>query len=182
MMVRFYISLWPAQACFFHGTQSVHNGRLTQSRSGAHDRIRGILCWCWTIRREKHLIGSDETWRASSTWDRWLFFCFFLPLLSFLGGLLRMSFLRNWWRHSTTRIDYVVFVMRPSFFTNLFATRTEILPLSEYCTVSKWFRWRWMSMSMSGWFHSGQDTPCRCSNISGKSMMLFANIQLILDP
>lgn len=35
---------------------------------------------------------------------------------------------------------------------------------------------------MSGWFHSGQDITRRCSKISGKSKMLFTNIQLILDP
>lgn len=65
---RFCISLWPARACFFHGTQCVHNGRLSQSRSGAHDGIRGILCWCWTVRKEKYQRNS-KIFILVKTWD-----------------------------------------------------------------------------------------------------------------
>lgn len=56
--------------CYFHGTQGVHNGRFTQSRGGAHDGIRGILCWCWTIRREKHQRNSKIfSLRKKWFWD-----------------------------------------------------------------------------------------------------------------
>lgn len=62
------------RACFYHNTQSVHNGRLIQGGSGAHDRIRGILCWCWKVKGENHQRNPQNlSLQKTRFWDLKLF-------------------------------------------------------------------------------------------------------------